>query len=290
MFMFWSFFFCFFKRNQLFSSFCGHIKLQNLPPCQNAVSRNVSFSIQAEIMVLVLTKVSLKYQYFRDKPSKPTRPSPSSFVQPSPKKCLTMKKNPKKNPQWNPQKLIPGISLFLKKKNNNPCFGVRGALRQLWLQVCRLSEPLSKAASYQLEVILINRHNTRPLIALLPHISGPSLGLGHVCGGLGSHRWAAVPRSPHSFDLPSLAASVLFFFPLPSLFPCLSSLNLSSSCCSVASPVLCSAVLITVPFSCQETEYDGDMWRSREHLQTRSEHQTVLYKYKYIKRMESLGI
>lgn len=90
---------------------------------------------------------------------------------------------------------------------------------------------------------------------------------------------AAPPLSPHSFDLQSLAASVPFF--LSSLFPCLSSLNLSSSCCSIASPVLCSAVLITVPFSCQETEYDEDMWRGREHLLTRSEPC-------YIKYMESL--
>ena len=65
----------------------------------------------------------------------------------------------------------------------------------------------------------------------------------------------------------------LFFFP-SSLFPCLSSLNLSSSCCSYASLVLYSAVLITVPFSCLETEYDEDMWRGRKHLLTQSKHQT----------------
>lgn len=140
---------------------------------------------------------------------------------------------------------------------------------------------ISKAASYLHEVILLNHHPkpTRPLITLLPHISRPSFGLAHICGRLGSHPWATVLLL-HSL-LISLTYShwrLLFPFFLSSLFPCLSSLNLSSSCCSIASPVLCSAVLITVPFSCQETEYDEDMWRGREHLLTRSEHQTVLYK------------
>lgn len=75
--------------------------------------------------------------------------------------------------------------------------------------------------------------------------------------------------SENLFDLQSLAAAVLFFSLCSSLCsPCLSSLNLSSSCCSFASPVLCSAVLITMPFSCQETKYDDDTRRGSEHLQT----------------------
>lgn len=122
---------------------------------------------------------------------------------------------------------------------------------------------------------------TKPLITLLPHISWPGFGLfAWLCGGLGSHLQAAVllfcsllihltcSHRRHCF---------IFFSPPPSsLFPCLSSLNLSSSCRSYASPVLCSAVLITVPFSCLETA--EEMWRGREHLLTQSKHWSLLYK------------
>lgn len=74
-------------------------------------------------------------------------------------------------------------------------------------------------------------------------------------------RCAAFPFSTRLFDLQSLPASVFFFFffSSPLCFFALSSLNLSTSCCSYASPVFCSAVLITVLFSCQETEYDEDV-------------------------------
>lgn len=68
------------------------------------------------------------------------------------------------------------------------------------------------------------------------------------------------------WEFPCRSSGFFPFFSFFSLFPCLSSLNLSSSCCSVARPVLFSAVRITVPFSCQETEYDEDMQRGKEHL------------------------
>lgn len=101
-----------------------------------------------------------------------------------------------------------------------------------------------------------------------------------VLPALGNQRWETTHLlSPPKICLTySLWQPLFYFFPLlQSLFPCLSSLNLSSSCCSFASPVLCSAVLITMPFSCQETKYDDDMRRGREHLQTEgNEHHTVV--------------
>lgn len=177
-----------------------------------------------------------------------------------------------------PNKFQATIAILATKTNQIfHMFGYQrrfGRVVGLALQTVRA---ISKAASYLRKVILLIHHPkpTRPLITLLPHISRPSFGLAHICGRLGSHPWATV------LLLVRLTYShwqLLFPFFLSSLFPCLSSLNLSSSCCSIASPVLCSAVLITVPFSCQETEYDEDMWRGREHLLTQSEHQTMLYK------------
>lgn len=156
--------------------------------------------------------------------------------------------------------------------------GTRGASGELQVWGCRLSEPFF---FFRSGIISKWGHfvclPTRPLITLLPHISRPSSGRAQICGWLGSQPWATVLLF-HSL-LGRLTYShyrlMFFFFSSPLCFFALSSLNLSTSCCSYASPVFCSAVLITVLFSCQETEYDEDMCRGREHLVTQSKHQTL---------------
>lgn len=146
---------------------------------------------------------------------------------------------------------------------------------------------VSKAASYPSEVISLNhplkriayQSSNNFITTYIKARLWSSAWIFFLGGGLGSRLRAAASlfHSPRSFDLQSLPALFSLFLP-SSLFPCLSSLNLSSSCCSYASPVLCSAVLITMPFSCLETEYDEEMWRGREHLLTQCKHWTLLYK------------
>lgn len=121
---------------------------------------------------------------------------------------------------------------------------------------CNLHE-MSKAA---IVVVLLSSHFCgRSLHWLTTPTESPTRHL--MCGGFRSysHLWENPSENFRATPLVSR-----FFF--SSLFPCLSSLNLSSSSCSVARPVLFSALLITVPFSCQETAYDEDMRRGKEHL------------------------
>lgn len=146
---------------------------------------------------------------------------------------------------------------------------------------------ISKAASYLSEVILLNHplkqtayqaSNNFITTYIMARLWSFCLTLWGTWKASAS-RCAALLLSPHSSDLQSSPPLFYFFLTPPppsSLFPCLSSLNLSSSCRSYASPVLCSAVLITVPFSCLETA--EEMWRGREHLLTQSKHWSLLYK------------